>query len=86
MLHDFIQLYFSSITSLPKAISKRMVKNDVFGDGVGQWRNDAPAALATPGGAVLRGRQIVIKMWDNFARLTAQLAKSTVLCNNSLFV
>ena len=26
-----------------------------------QWRNDAPGAPATPGGAVLRGRQIVIK-------------------------
>ena len=26
-----------------------------------QWRNDAPEAPATPGGAVLRGRQIVIK-------------------------
>ena len=48
-----------------------------------QWRNDAPAAPATPGGAVLRGRQIVIKMWDNFARLTARLAKSRVLFNNS---
>ena len=48
-----------------------------------QWRNDAPAAPATPGGAVLRGRQIVIKMWDNFATLTARLAKSRVLFNNS---
>ena len=48
-----------------------------------QWRNDAPGAPATPGGAVLRGRQIVIKMWDNFARLTARLAKSRVLFNNS---
>ena len=27
----------------------------------GQWRNDAPGAPAKPGGAVLRGRQIVIK-------------------------
>ena len=28
-------------------------------------RNDAPA---TPEGAVIRGHQIVIKIWDNFAR------------------
>ena len=26
-----------------------------------QWRNDAPGGPATPGGDVLRGRQIVIK-------------------------
>ena len=48
-----------------------------------QWRNEAPGAPATPGGAVIRGRQIVIKMWDNFARLTALLAKVRVLFNNS---
>ena len=47
-----------------------------------QWRNDAPGAPATPGGAVLGGRQIVIKMWDNFARLTALLAKVCVWFNN----
>ena len=50
-----------------------------------QWRNEAPGAPATPGGAVIggRGRQIVIKMWDNFARLTALLAKVRVWFNNS---
>ena len=47
-----------------------------------QWRNDAPGAPATPGGAVLGGRQIVIKMWDNFARLTALLAKVRVWFHN----
>ena len=47
-----------------------------------QWRNDVPGALATPGGAVLGGRQIVIKMWDNFARLTALLAKVPIWFNN----
>ena len=47
-----------------------------------QWRNDAPGAPATPGGAVLEGRQIVTKMWDNFARLTALLAKVRVWFNN----
>ena len=49
----------------------------------GQWRNEAPGAPATPGGAVIGGRQIVIKMWDNFARLTALLAKVRVWLNNS---
>ena len=34
------------------------------------------------GGAVLGGRQIVSKMWDNFARLTALLAKVRVWFNN----
>ena len=48
-----------------------------------QWRNDAPGAPATPGGAVIEGRQNVIKMWDNFARLTARLAKVRVWFNNS---
>ena len=48
-----------------------------------QWRNEAPGAPATPGGAVIGGRQIVIKMWDNFARLTALLAKVRVWFNNS---
>ena len=48
-----------------------------------QWRNKAPGAPATPGGAVIGGRQIVIKMWDNFARLTALLAKVRVWFNNS---
>ena len=48
-----------------------------------QWRNEAPGALATPGGAVIGGRQIVIKMWDNFARSTALLAKVRVWFNNS---
>ena len=47
-----------------------------------QWHNNAPGAPATPGGAVLGGRQIVIKMWDNFARLTALLAKVRVWFNN----
>ena len=46
------------------------------------WRNDAPGAPATQGGAVLGGRQIVIKMRDNFARLTALLAKVRVWFNN----
>ena len=49
-----------------------------------QWRNEAPGAPATPGGAVIGGRQIVIKMWDNFARLTALLAKVRVCFNNSI--
>ena len=48
-----------------------------------QWRNEAPGAPATPGGAVIGGRQIVIKMWDIFARLTALLAKVRVWFNNS---
>ena len=41
-----------------------------------QWLNDAPGA------AVLGGHQIVIKMRDNFARLTALLAKVCVWFNN----
>ena len=48
-----------------------------------QWRNEAPGAPATPEGAVIGGRRIVIKMWDNFARLTALLAKVRVWFNNS---
>ena len=36
-----------------------------------------------PEGAVIGGRRIVIKMWDNFARLTALLAKVRVWLNNS---
>ena len=47
-----------------------------------QWRNDAPGAPARPGGAVTGGRQIIIKMSDNFARLTALLAKVRVWFNN----
>ena len=47
-----------------------------------QWRNDAPGAPATPGGAVIGGRQIIIKIWNNFARLTALLAKVRVWFNN----
>ena len=47
-----------------------------------QWRNAAPGAPATPGGAAHRGRQIVVQMWDNFARLTARLAKMRVFFNN----
>ena len=47
-----------------------------------QWRNSAPGAPAKPGGAVLGGRQIVIKMWDNFATLTARLAKVRVWFSN----
>ena len=49
-----------------------------------QWRNDAPGAPATPEGDVIGGRQNVIKMWDNFARLTARLAKVRVWFNNSI--
>ena len=49
-----------------------------------QWRNDAPGAPATPGGDVIGGRQNVIKMWDNFARLTAGLAKVRAWFNNSI--
>ena len=48
-----------------------------------QWRNETPGAPATPEGAVIGGRRIVIKMWDNFARLTALLAKVRVCFNNS---
>ena len=48
-----------------------------------QWRNEAPGAPATPEGAVIEGRRIVIKMWDNFARLTALLAKVCIWLNNS---
>ena len=29
-----------------------------------QWRNEAPGAPATPEGAVIGGRRIVLKMWD----------------------
>ena len=47
-----------------------------------QWRNEAPGAPASPEGAVIGGRQIVIKMWDNIARLTALLAKVRVWFNN----
>ena len=47
-----------------------------------QWRNGAPGAPATPGGATHRGRQIVTQMWDNFARLTVRLAKMRVFFNN----
>ena len=48
-----------------------------------QWRNEAPGAPATPGGAVIGGRHFVINMWDNFARLTALLAKVRVWFSNS---
>ena len=37
----------------------------------GASRSDAPGAPATPRGDVIGGRQNVIKIWDNFARLTA---------------
>ena len=47
-----------------------------------QWRNGAPGAPATPEGDVLGGRQIVIKMWDNFATLTLRLAKVRVWFSN----
>ena len=50
---------------------------------VPQWRNEAPGTPAMPGGADIGGRQIVIKMWDNFARLTALLAKVRIWFNNS---
>ena len=50
-----------------------------------QWRNEAPGAPAIlrRGGDVIGGRQIVIKMWDNFAILTALLAKVCVWFINS---
>ena len=48
-----------------------------------QWRNEAPGAPAKPAGAVVGGRQIVKKMWGNFARLTALLAKVRVWFNSS---
>ena len=48
-----------------------------------QWCNEAPGVPATPEGAVIGGRQIVKKMWDNFARLTALLATVRVWFNNS---
>ena len=44
-----------------------------------QWRNDAPGAPATPEGAVLGGRQIVIKMWDNFCKINCATSKSARL-------
>ena len=47
---------------------------------MGQWRNDAPG---TPGGNFLGGRQIVIRMWDNFTRLDALLAKVRVWFDKS---
>ena len=47
-----------------------------------QWHNGALGAPATPGGDVLGGRQIVIKMWDNFATLTARLAKVRIWFSN----
>ena len=43
-----------------------------------QWRNGAQGAPATPRGDDLGGRQIVIKTWDNLARLTGRLAKVRV--------
>ena len=42
-----------------------------------QWRNDAPAAPATPGGAVLRGRQIVIKNVGQFCKINCATSKIT---------
>ena len=59
--------------------SARLSRSFAF---LAQWRNGAPGAPATPGGAVLGGRQIVIKMWDNFATLTARLAKVRVWFSN----
>ena len=47
-----------------------------------QWRNGAPGASAMPGGDVLGGRQIAIKMWHNFATLAARLAKLRVWFSN----
>ena len=54
-----------------------------FAYAIRQWRNEAPGAPATRGGAAIGGRQIVIIMWDNFARLTVLLAKVRVWFNNS---
>ena len=49
-----------------------------------QWRNDAPGAPATPGGGgCLKGAPNRDKMWDNFARLIARLAKLRALFHNS---
>ena len=50
-----------------------------------QWCNIVTVTLATPRGDIERGCQIALKMWDNFAALTAQLAKLCVLLNN-LFI
>ena len=68
-----------------KAIHTKWYKSSGFSpvNNLWQWRNEAPGAPATPGGAVIGGRQIVMKMWDNFARLTALLAKVRVWFNNS---
>ena len=70
--------FFSLLLLLLKASLKYIIDRKESD----QWRNDAPGALATPGDTVLGGRQIVIKMWDNFARLTALLAKVRVWFNN----
>lgn len=43
-----------------------------------QWPNYAPGASATLTGTFIRGHQIVVKMLENFARLTALIAKSPV--------
>ena len=45
------------------------------------WRNVGTVTPVTLGGDKESGRQIV-RMWDNFATLTARLAKSRVLVVN----
>ena len=47
-----------------------------------QWRNVGTVTTATPGGDKESGAINHPKMWDNFATLTARLAKSRVLVNN----
>ena len=69
-------------TAIAKTVHAILSSNVGYTEYYKQWRNDALGAPATPGGAVFGGRQIVIKMWDNFARLTALLAKVHVWFNN----
>ena len=81
----FIVRQIPSVTEISKkfcsSINCRFIVNSTKYR-LSQWRNDAPGVPASPGGAVLGGRQIFIKMWDNFARLTALLAKVRVWFNN----
>ena len=49
------------LNSQPKNVTCKISKKLLTITCDDQWRNDAPGAPATPGGAVLRGRQIVIK-------------------------
>ena len=59
-----------NIYSTNLAIIRCPIKWNVFLSGCNlhhmQRRNDAPATPAYAGGAVIRGHQIVIKIWDNF--------------------